>query len=87
MRKQLLPIVLAILVILSCKSCDSYGDPNERGQTNITFQITFAAPDHIADYSTGEKTAQISGVKIEYRQDYLTTISGDFLTAGIGSVA
>lgn len=35
--------------------------------------------------ANGEKIAQIPNVKIEYRQNHLTTISGDFLTAGLSS--
>lgn len=39
----------------------------------------------ISDKNSGRKITQVLGVKIDYRRDQLTTVSGAFLTAGIST--
>jgi hypothetical protein len=48
-------------------------------QSFVTVTILFK------DAATGKTVSGVKGVKIEYRAGQLTTVSGDFLTAGLGS--
>lgn len=51
---------------------------NDVGRSSVYTTIT------IAD-TKGKKIAQVSNVEIKYSRNHLTTISGDFLTAGVSS--
>ncbi|WP_455665186.1 DUF6562 domain-containing protein [Phocaeicola sp.] len=65
---------------------------NESGEAQVGGDLIFADDagssvmvDIIISDNEGKEVSRVNGVKIEYRQGYITTVRGEFLTAGKSS--